>query len=90
MENNSYLPKHVAIIPDGNRRWAKKKGRPTFEGHRYAAQTTLPDLVDEFIRLGIKYFTFWALSSENITGRSKAEMNNLFNLMRYFLKSKYK
>lgn len=90
MNNKNYLPKHVAIIPDGNRRWAKEKGRPAVEGHRYAAETTLPNLIDEFIRLNIKYFSFWALSTENLIGRSRIELNNLFGLMRYFLKSKYK
>ncbi|PIQ72728.1 di-trans,poly-cis-decaprenylcistransferase [Candidatus Roizmanbacteria bacterium CG11_big_fil_rev_8_21_14_0_20_35_14] len=90
MNKKNYLPNHIAIIPDGNRRWAKEKRQQAFEGHRYAAQTTLPNLVDEFIRLGIKYFSFWALSTENLTTRSKIELNNLFSLMRYFLKSKYK
>ena len=85
-----HLPKHVAIIPDGNRRWAKKQGKPAMEGHRYAAQTTLPNLTDELERLGIKYFTFWALSTENLTGRSKEELNNLFDLIRFFLKNKLK
>lgn len=90
MNNKDYLPKHVVIIPDGNRRWAKEKGRPAVEGHRYAAQTTLPNLVNEFIKLGIKYFTFWALSTENLTGRSKEELSHLFDLTRFFLKRKYK
>ena len=88
MKNMYKLPKHVAIIPDGNRRWAKEKGKPTAEGHRYAAQTTLPNLINELIRLDIKYFTFWALSTENLVGRNKEELNNLFDLTRYFLKSK--
>ena len=84
------LPKHVAIIPDGNRRWAKEKGKPTAEGHQYAAQTTLPNLINELIRLDIKYFTFWALSTENLIGRTKEELSHLFNLIRISLKSKYK
>ena len=88
MNNKNYLPKHVAIIPDGNRRWAKEKSKLTTEGHRYAAQTTLPNLINELIRLDIKYFTFWALSTENLVGRNKEELNNLFDLTRYFLKSK--
>jgi undecaprenyl diphosphate synthase len=90
MDNNNYFPKHVAIIPDGNRRWAKKRGQPAFEGHRYAAQVALPNLINELIRLGIKYFTFWALSTENLDGRSKKELSHLFNLIRISLKSKYK
>ncbi len=85
---NSNFPKHVAIIPDGNRRWAREKGKLATEGHRYAAQTTLPNLIDKMIRLDIKCFTFWALSTENLVGRSKDELNNLFDLIRYFLKNK--
>jgi undecaprenyl diphosphate synthase len=90
MDSISHLPKHVAIIPDGNRRWAKKNNRPTFEGHRNAAQVALPNLINELIRLEIKYFTFWALSPENLDGRSKEEISHLFNLIRISLKSKYK
>ena len=90
MNNKNYLPKHVAIIPDGNRRWAKEKGKPTTEGHRYAAQITLPNLINELIRFDIKYFTFWALSTENLIGRTKEELSHLFNLIRISLKSKYK
>ena len=82
------IPNHVALIPDGNRRWAKEKGLPSIEGHRYAAQTTFPNLVNELMRLGIKYFTFWALSTENLTSRSKEELGNLFDLTRFFLKNK--
>jgi len=85
---NNSLPKHVAIIPDGNRRWAKENGKPSMEGHHYAAQTTLPNLINELIRFNIKYFTFWTLSTENLVGRSKEELNNLFELTRYFLKNK--
>ncbi len=90
MNNKNYLPEHVAIIPDGNRRWAKEKSQPAIEGHRYAAQTVLPNLINELIRLDIKYFTFWALSTENLVGRSKEELDNLFDLARFFLKNKLK
>ena len=82
------LPKHIAIIPDGNRRWAKKKGLPTFEGHRFAAENTLLKLVDKLLQLKIKYFTFWALSTENLLKRSSKEIKNLFSLMEYFLRQK--
>jgi undecaprenyl diphosphate synthase len=90
MNTIDHLPKHIAIIPDGNRRWAKERGKPAVEGHRYAAKTTLPNLTDELERLGVRYFTFWALSTENLTGRSKEELNNLFDLIRFFLKNKLK
>jgi undecaprenyl diphosphate synthase len=82
------LPKHIAIIPDGNRRWAKEKGLPTFEGHWFAAEKTLPQLIDKLLQFKIKYFTFWALSTENLSKRSSKEIKNLFSLMEYFLKQK--
>jgi undecaprenyl diphosphate synthase len=85
MEN---IPLHVAVIPDGNRRWAKKRGLPIFEGHRLAAEKTLPKLLEKALKLGIKYFTFWALSTENLIGRTKKEIDALMQLMRYFLKNK--
>ena len=77
------IPKHIAIIPDGNRRWAKMRGLPTFEGHRAAAEKTLPSLIEKAAQLGVKYFTFWALSSENISKRTKQEIKHLLYLIRY-------
>lgn len=84
------IPTHVAIIPDGNRRWAKKKGLPAFRGHKFAAEKTLPDLIEKSGNLGVKFFTFWALSTENLENRTKKEVENLLNLMRFFLKKKIK
>lgn len=79
---------HLALIPDGNRRWAKKRGLSSSFGHQYAAEKTLPKLIDKLIELKIKYFTFWALSTENLKKRSKKELDFLFFLMRRFLKEK--
>lgn len=79
---------HVAIIPDGNRRWAKERGLPVLEGHRIGSEKTLPDLFDIIEELGVKYFTFWALSPENFTKRSESEINNLMKLTKYFLQHK--
>jgi len=77
--------RHIAVIPDGNRRWAKAKGLPTVEGHRIASEKILPDLIQKSSDLGISYFTFWALSTENLKERTKTEIDNLFKLMRIFL-----
>lgn len=82
------VPIHVAVIPDGNRRWARKNNLPEFEGHRIASEKTLPKMIESFMNAGVKYFTFWALSTENAKKRSKEENDNLVNLMRYFLKKK--
>ena len=55
---------HVAIIPDGNRRWARKKGKTASEGHE-AGMKTAGKLIQKAKDLGIKYLTFYFLSSEN-------------------------
>lgn len=81
---------HIALIPDGNRRWAKKKAYPKLKGHHVAIEVTLPKLMSAIQKSGIPYFTFWALSPENITERSKEEVKNLFYLLRMFLKKKRK
>lgn len=84
------IPAHIAIIPDGNRRWAKDKGLPSFKGHKYAAEKVMPDLIEKSNQLGIKYLTFWALSTENFTNRTRDEISRLINLLNYFLKNKIK
>jgi undecaprenyl diphosphate synthase len=74
------LPKHIAIIMDGNRRWAKKRGLPTFEGHRRGA-----DNFEKLLRvardIGIKCISAWAFSTENWK-RSEEEKKYLFDLIR--------
>ena len=84
------IPIHVAIIPDGNRRWAKKRGLLSFEGHRNAAQKVVPNLIKKAGELGIKYFTIWAMSTENFNKRSKLELNGLFTLMKILYKLRFK
>ncbi|KKS97877.1 MAG: undecaprenyl pyrophosphate synthase, undecaprenyl diphosphate synthase [Candidatus Gottesmanbacteria bacterium GW2011_GWA2_43_14] len=77
---------HVAIIMDGNRRWAKEHNRPIFEGHKRGEEKIEP-IVDEAIKLGIKYLTFWAFSTEN-WHRPKKEIDFLMNLYRHVLDRK--
>jgi undecaprenyl diphosphate synthase len=79
--------KHLAIIPDGNRRWARKKGFREIIGHKKSATySNLKSILNESRNLGIKYITFWAFSTENWK-RSKFEITELFNLMKsLFLK----
>jgi undecaprenyl diphosphate synthase len=72
------LPNHIAIIPDGNRRWAKAHNLPTFEGHRRGAETTIK-LSRKVRELGIPVLTFWAFSTENWS-RTKDEVNAIFGL----------
>jgi undecaprenyl diphosphate synthase len=74
------IPKHVALIMDGNRRWARGKGLPPFEGHRTGEECIEP-IVEKAIETGIAYLTFWAFSMENWQ-RKKEEVNFLLRLYR--------
>lgn len=80
MKNNQ-LPKHIAMIMDGNRRWAANKGLGAVDGHRAAAEQAIEPIVDRAIELGIKYLTFWAFSTENWR-RDKEELEGLFSVFR--------
>lgn len=80
-------PQHIAIVCDGNRRWAKRKGKSEFSGHKYATDHTVEALVNHAIKLKIPYLTFWVLSTENWK-RGKAWMQQYFKLMDYFFDKK--
>lgn len=72
------LPTHLAIIPDGNRRWARKKGLPVYQGHKKGVENFRR--IAEFARQkGIEILTFYAFSSENWK-RAKSEINYLMEL----------
>lgn len=75
------LPQHVAIIMDGNRRWAKNQGLAPTEGHDYAAMHAIEPIIERAVKLGIPYLTFWAFSTENWK-RDKAELKALFSIFR--------
>ena len=81
----SSLPSHVAIIMDGNRRWAKAHGLAAVMGHDKAARDVIEPIVDRAIALGIKFVTFWAFSTENWK-RDKAEIRALMEIFRDGLK----
>ena len=82
MEN---LPKHIAIIMDGNRRWAKDRGLTTRDGHKAGAQA-LEDISKFCNKIGIKYLTVYAFSTENWK-RSKEEVGALMAILRMHLDS---
>jgi undecaprenyl diphosphate synthase len=73
------LPKHIVIIPDGNRRWAKKRGLPSFFGHREGAKTT-EKLLKTALDMKIPYLTFWGCSVDNVVKRPKEEVGFLFDI----------
>jgi undecaprenyl diphosphate synthase len=75
------LPVHVAIIPDGNRRWARRRGLPAWMGHVYGYLRMRSNL-DLLWRLGVRYVTVYALSRENCLRRPRDELTRLFALLR--------
>jgi len=82
VENN--LPIHVAVVPDGNRRWAQMKGVSRHEGHQAGAQR-MHDVVDGLTHRGVKYLTVWGFSCDNWK-RSQEEVADIFNLLRIWIK----
>lgn len=83
------LPRHVALIMDGNRRWAAQRGLGPIDGHRAAVQEALKPVVKHAIKLGIPYVTFWAFSTEN-RKRDKEELRGLFSIFRDMLRKDLK
>ena len=77
------LPKHIAIIMDGNRRWAKKRMLPVKLGHKEGAET-LKKVVRYANKLGIEYITVYAFSTENWK-REKEEVDSLMSLLENYL-----
>ena len=80
------IPKHVAIIMDGNGRWAKEKGKLRVEGHRKGAEN-IEKIIDYSIKLGVKYLTVYAFSTENWK-RPEAEVKALMKLFAKYLDDK--
>ena len=71
---------HVAIIPDGNRRWAKRRGFSPEKGHKIGVQT-VEKIFEKAFELKIPYLTFWAASYDNLIKRSKREVGFLIKLL---------
>jgi undecaprenyl diphosphate synthase len=71
---------HIAIIPDGNRRWAKRRGIAGQEGHAIGVETTRK-IFEKALELKIPYLTFWAASYDNLIKRSRQEVNFLIELI---------
>lgn len=78
------VPNHIAIILDGNGRWAKKKGMPRSYGHVKGC-ANLETICDDMKQLGVKYLTVYAFSTENWK-RSREEVEGLMKLFRNYLK----
>ncbi len=78
------LPRHVAVIMDGNGRWAKARGRSRTRGHR-AGVESVRECVTECARAGLSWLTLYALSTENYRMRPPAEIRTLMALLRRFM-----
>jgi len=81
MISKQNIPQHIAIIMDGNRRWARGKGLPDIKGHEKGSET-LEKVVEAAEKLGVETVTVYALSTENIKERAKREVLSLFSLIR--------
>lgn len=85
MLDKDRIPAHVAIIMDGNGRWAKKRNLPRVAGHN-AGMKTMKKIVDHSDKLGIQYLTVYAFSTENWK-RSIAEVTGIFKLLVTYVNS---
>jgi len=77
--DNSKLPKHIAIIMDGNGRWAKEQGKPRVFGHKHGV-SSVRETLETAVELGIEYLTLYAFSTEN-WNRPKLEVTALMNIL---------
>jgi undecaprenyl diphosphate synthase len=82
------IPRHIAVIMDGNGRWAKERGLPRREGHRAGAES-VREITDACIDMGVEFLTLYAFSSEN-WNRPEAEVKALMTLLDRFLSEKAK
>lgn len=85
MEAELKVPNHIAIILDGNGRWAKAKGLPRNAGHVQGAKT-VETICEEAYKMGVNYLTVYAFSTEN-WNRPKDEVDALMKLLRNYMKN---
>jgi undecaprenyl diphosphate synthase len=83
------VPKHIAIIMDGNRRWARERGLPVLEGHRRVTDDILEPLIEHASSVGVQYLTLWAWSTEN-WGRASEEVSGIMMLFRNVIARRWK
>jgi undecaprenyl diphosphate synthase len=83
MEEHRLIPRHIAIIMDGNGRWAKARGLPRIVGHKQGAENIKP-IIETAIELGVKHLTLYTFSAENWK-RSAEEIEGLMGLLTFYL-----
>lgn len=81
MIDKTKIPKHVAIIMDGNRRWAKAKGLSAVGGHNYVVDKVIEPIIQHAGDMGIEYLTLWAFSTENWK-RDPIELSGIMELFK--------
>ena len=86
MEKENKIPRHIAIIMDGNGRWAKKRNLPRTEGHRRGIRV-VEEMIEEAARLGVEVLSLYTFSTENWK-RPRKEIDMLLGALENFLKSR--
>lgn len=81
MEENNNYPKHIAIIPDGNRRWARKHKLEVWLGHKKGAEN-FEKIVDVAVEFNVSHISFWGSSKDNLVKRPANEVKFLLNLFK--------
>lgn len=81
-------PQHIAVIMDGDRRWAREHGLPILGGHRHVADKILEPLIEYAAKRSVKFMTFWAWSTENWE-RDKKEVEGMMRLFRHVIKRRW-
>lgn len=82
------IPTHIAVMMDGNRRWARERGLPVLEGHRKVANDILEPLIEYAAKQGVKYITLWAFSTEN-WNRSEQEVRGIMQIFRHVIRKRW-
>lgn len=86
MANN--IPHHIAIIMDGNRRWAKEHNLPVLAGHQRVSDEVLEPLVEHAAKRGVSFITFWAFSTEN-WNRDAKEVEGIMRIFRHTVSKRW-
>jgi len=86
--NKSNLPKHIAIIMDGNGRWAMQRNLPRVAGHKKGADS-VREIIEACVEIGVPYLTLYAFSSENWS-RPVEEVDSLMELLNFYLRKELK
>lgn len=86
---SDHLPQHIAIIMDGNRRWARRQGLPDHKGHE-AGSENLERIVEAAAKMGVKTLTVYALSTENLKERASREVKAILHILSSSYRTKMK